>query len=46
MSDIAVIHHPSALELPGLIAVAGERATWRFLEFFTVNIRNRNTRAA
>jgi integrase/recombinase XerD len=32
--------------LPSLIAHAGERATWRFLEFFTVNIRNRNTRAA
>ncbi len=25
---------------------AGERAAWRFLEFFTVNIRNKNTRAA
>jgi integrase/recombinase XerD len=24
----------------------GERASWRFLEFFTVNIRNANTRAA
>ena len=33
-------------ELPALIAGAGERAAWRFLEFFTVNIRNKNTRAA
>jgi integrase/recombinase XerD len=33
-------------ELPGLIQAAGERAAWRFLEFFTVNIRNRNTRGA
>src|ERR1700689_1518463 len=32
-------------ELPALIAAAGERAA-RFLEFFTVNIRNGNTRAA
>ncbi|MEO7729377.1 MAG: site-specific integrase [Kofleriaceae bacterium] len=24
----------------------GERAAWRFLEFFTANIRNKNTRAA
>ena len=32
--------------LPALIAEAGERAAWRFLEFFTVNIRNKNTRAA
>ena len=32
--------------LPALIAGAGDRAALRFLEFFTVNIRNRNTRAA
>jgi len=32
--------------LPALIAEAGERAVLRFLEYFTVNIRNRNTRAA
>jgi hypothetical protein len=36
-------HSPA---LPALIANAGERAAWRFLEFFTVNIRNKNTRAA
>ena len=34
------------VELPVLIARAGDRAARRFLEFFTVNIRNRNTRAA
>ena len=28
------------------ITHAGERAAWRFIEFFTANIRNRNTRAA
>jgi site-specific recombinase XerD len=33
-------------ELPALIGGAGDRAALRFLEFFTVNIRNRNTRAA
>ena len=32
--------------LPALIGRAGERAAWRFVEFFTVNIRNKNTRAA
>ena len=32
--------------LPPLIATAGDRATRRFLEFFTVTIRNRNTREA
>jgi integrase/recombinase XerD len=46
MSTETIILHPSAPVLPGLIAGAGERAAWRFLEFFTVNIRNKNTRAA
>src|SRR6202050_346252 len=33
-------------KLPVLIGRAGDRAARRFVEFFTVNIRNRNTRAA
>jgi integrase/recombinase XerD len=37
--------HPSRT-LPALISGAGERASWRYLEFFTVHIRNPNTRAA
>ncbi|MEX2140464.1 MAG: tyrosine-type recombinase/integrase [Pirellulales bacterium] len=32
--------------LPAIIAAAGENASRRFLEFFTANIRNPNTRAA
>jgi len=32
--------------LPGLVTDAGEHAARRFLEFFTANIRNRNTREA
>ena len=32
--------------LPALIADAGDKAARRFVEFFTVNIRNQNTRAA
>jgi site-specific recombinase XerD len=32
--------------IPGQIVAGGERATRRFVEFFTANIRNRNTRAA
>jgi integrase/recombinase XerD len=32
--------------LPTMITRAGEKAGWRFVEFFTANIRNRNTRAA
>lgn len=33
-------------QLPSLINRAGQRASWRFVEFFTANIRNKNTRAA
>jgi hypothetical protein len=43
---VAVIAGPSGPELPALIAGAGQKAARRFLEFFTVNIRNKNTRAA
>ncbi len=32
--------------LPALVAAAGERASRRFVEFFTANIRNPNTRRA
>jgi integrase/recombinase XerD len=44
-SAVSIVHQPRP-ELPALIAGAGERAAWRFLEFFTVNIRNKNTRTA
>jgi integrase/recombinase XerD len=40
------LQKPATVELPDLIKRAGERAAWRFLEFFTVSIRNRNTRGA
>jgi len=33
-------------KLPLAIIGAGDRASWRFIEFFTANIRNKNTRAA
>src|SRR5208337_5023573 len=36
----------SVVTLPPLIAGGGNRAALRFVEFFTVNIRNPNTRAA
>ena len=32
--------------LPALIAAAGEQAGWRYVEFFTANIRNPHTRRA
>jgi integrase/recombinase XerD len=41
---------PTTLRLPGglpaLITSAGERASWRFVEFFTATIRNPHTREA
>ena len=46
MSDLTVTRNTGGPALPALIAGAGERASWRFVEFFTVNIRNPNTRAA
>lgn len=50
--ELAVVEKPRSLStevrdsVPALIAAAGDRAAWRFLEFFTANIRNKNTRAA
>ena len=35
-----------SFRLPALVAAAGERASVRFLEFFTANIRNPHTRRA
>jgi hypothetical protein len=35
-----------ASSLPALIARAGDRAALRFLEYFTVSIRNHNTRTS
>ena len=32
--------------MPALIADAGDAAGWRYVEFFTANIRNPNTRRA
>jgi integrase/recombinase XerD len=49
--EITTIGVPRQLQdamprLPSLITAAGERATLRFLEFFTAAIRNKNTRRA
>jgi integrase/recombinase XerD len=35
-----------AIRLPAIIIAAGEQASRRFIEFFTANIRNANTRTA
>ena len=43
MNYAVVANHPA---LPTIISCAGERAAYRFLEFFTAQIRNSNTRRA
>jgi integrase/recombinase XerC len=42
MNELVQFAHPPAL--PVLIAAAGDRASYRFLEFFTARIRNPHTR--
>ena len=42
--SLAVVSPPAFVPL--LIASSGERASWRYIEFFTANIRNPNTRRA
>ena len=37
---------PDGKLIPRLIAEAGEHAAWRYVDFFTANIRNPNTRRA
>ena len=37
---------PTSLVVPSLIADVGDDASWRYVEFFTANIRNPNTRRA
>jgi integrase/recombinase XerD len=45
-NQLIVLTRNNALAVPALIADAGERAARRFIQFFTANIRNRNTREA
>jgi hypothetical protein len=47
MTEVAVLEPGAgAMRVPGMVAAAGERAALRFIDFFTANIRNPNTRAA
>jgi len=41
MNQLAVI---TPAQLPTLITASGDRASWRFMEFFTAAIRTPNTR--
>lgn len=45
-NDIILLAPASSVALPALITAAGKRASRRFVEFFTANIRNPNTREA
>ena len=45
MSQLAPLL-PNGADLPALVRTTGDRASWRFLEFFTANIRNPHTRRA
>lgn len=42
--SLAVLSSPAVVPL--LIASVGDQASWRYIEFFTANIRNANTRRA
>ena len=45
--DAVVVSVSTAAHLvPALVAARGEAASWRYVEFFTANIRNPNTRRA
>ena len=50
MATDIVTREPAVIILPGglpaLVERAGDRAAWRFVEFFTATIRNPNTREA
>jgi hypothetical protein len=46
MNELAMIPVASHDALPALISDAGKRASWCFVESFTVNIRNAKTRTA
>src|ERR1017187_5752922 len=52
MTEKRIIPHEGQLArvgirgVPALFVDAGEKAWWRFVEFFTANIRNKNTREA
>lgn len=46
MQALTIIEPATGMPVPAMIAAAGERASLRFIDFFTANIRNSNTRAA
>lgn len=45
-TSLTIVEPAAGLPVPAMIAGAGERASLRFIDFFTAHIRNPNTRAA
>lgn len=45
-NELTITQNMFGPEVPALINTVGERAAWRFVDLFTVHIRNRNTRTA
>jgi site-specific recombinase XerD len=45
-TSLTIIEPATGLPVPAMIAAAGERASLRFIDFFTAHIRNPNTRGA
>ena len=46
LDQTAVVNTGGGGTVPVIIAAAGEQASWRYVEFFTANIRNPHTRRA
>jgi hypothetical protein len=47
MSEGALtVHRAESFQVPAIVADVGPEATKRFFEFFTVPVRNKNTRIA
>jgi site-specific recombinase XerD len=45
-TSLTIIEPAIGMPVPAMIALAGDRAALRFIDFFTAHIRNPNTRAA
>jgi hypothetical protein len=44
--EVATADQRAVHVVPALVADLGDEAAWRYVEFFTANIRNPNTRRA
>jgi len=46
LDQSTIVKHDAVGVVPAMIAALGEQASWRYIEFFTANIRNPHTRRA